>query len=231
MSHKHRFTAILPLTLLVLAVPIEARAGAILFARNLTPDCGDVVEVLGIIREKTFKSVCNLDIQFTVSASGGTRFENVFEKVTNVSGQDWFDYHLELGFDTGANFKINKTPDSLVFGIEPAPTSSAFHTLSRGDNNDSLNWSNGLQRNTSAADYTFTMNIPDFNTALAQGAETECPKSSPAVPVIVGPCYVFTLRQTPSIPEPSTMMLLGSGLVAVWRTARKRRQTTDTHAD
>jgi len=69
------------------------------------------------VNQKAYGSVGYIDMVFSVTDSGATPVtEYQFtEGVSNGSGVDWTDYHLQLGFGTGASFVPSGSGDGLDF--------------------------------------------------------------------------------------------------------------------
>jgi hypothetical protein len=68
------------------------------------------------VHQKAYDAVDYIDMVFIVVDSGLPTTEYVLsEGVHNGTGIDWTDYHLELGFGTGAGFVISPPGDGLDF--------------------------------------------------------------------------------------------------------------------
>ena len=148
-----------------------------------------------------------IDIVFTVldDGSGTTEYE-LREGIDNGTGTDWTDYHVELGFGTGAGFVRSTPGDGLdfdspdfdsLYDFGPFPFGSLTITA------DTIDAVGGIFPNGSFMNFRFPVDVPDGITT-------------------------FTLRQLPTIdflghgvPEPGTLSLAMLGIlalaVATWR--------------
>jgi hypothetical protein len=154
---------------------------------------GGTISVIG----KNFTSIGPIDIVFPLTSSGGTTEYFVSEGITNSTGQTWVGFKIELGFGSGTGFVASTSIDALDFdkpNSDPTPASTAFSTLVHGD--DLISWSNGSIPSGGVMSKSFSIDIPD---SLGVGT--------------------VTLRQTPIIPEPASM--LAGGLVLTM--LRRRR--------
>jgi len=216
---------VLSIWILALEATPSASAGMIYGVTNLTFDCANLtVRADFSIAAKRFgDGICDSDVQFMVSNAAQTNFLAFSETVSNNTSQTWTDFHIRLGFGSGQNFIPSTSQDGLTFPIAPAPTSSGFNNLTR--DSDNLNWDQGSVTNN--VTFGFTTAIPNFNTNMPEQAITPCPAGQQA------PCYTFTLRETPSVPEPASGLLVGVAAIgmllfktpsAVFVTASPRRQ-------
>ncbi|MBI4115718.1 MAG: PEP-CTERM sorting domain-containing protein [Candidatus Omnitrophica bacterium] len=161
------------------------------------------------------------DIIFTVVDSGGVTDQFFIERVLNDTSHTWLDYHFALGFGSGDNFVLSSPDDGLDFDFpdkDPTPSNlvqianvggyddtdtPVFGTLNHMA--DEIWWSGGALAPGEEILFSFSIDVPDFNENMPDFAE-----------YFGG--YTFTLRQLPTttgtvIPEPSTLMLIGLGLI------------------
>jgi hypothetical protein len=187
-------------------------------ATNLTSDCATVaIRADFSIATKTFADgICDSDVQFMVSNTAQTNFLAFSETVRNNTSQEWTDFHIRLGFGSGQNFIPSTSQDGLTFPIAPAPTSSVFKNLTR--DSDNLNWDQGSIANLNNVTFGFTIATPNFNTNMPEQAITPCPAGQQA------PCYTFTLRETPSVPEPASGLLVAVAAIGMLLYFRRRRR-------
>jgi hypothetical protein len=157
-----------------------------------------------------------LDFEFKLENSGGTteyRFTPSFVNI-NFTGLNWTQFSFELGFGTGAGFVRSGALDGLDFDTphgDPSAFSPMFGAVDHKE--DSLFFSGGSVGSIKPAAFLFAVDVPD-------GLKTFNPYEMNR----------FTLRITPNgepaatpVPEPGTMMLLGTGIAALVGRSRKRR--------
>jgi hypothetical protein len=157
-----------------------------------------------------------LDFEFKLENSGGTteyRFTPSFVNI-NFSGLTWTQFSFELGFGTGAGFVRSGALDGLDFDT-PHGDPSAFSPMFPGveHKEDALFFSGGSVGSIKPAAFLFAIDVPD-------GLKAFNPYDMNR----------FTLRITPNgapdptpVPEPGTMMLIGTGIAALVAKNRKRR--------
>jgi hypothetical protein len=151
--------------------------------------------------QKTFtSSTTPIDIVFNVNNSQGITEYLLAEGVFNGTGVAWNDYHVQLGFGTGAGFTLANPAFGLQFDNTPPPSSVNFTSTAFAA--QKLDFSNGLVPANSGASLTYTIDVPDSATAGS---------------------YQFTLRQFPSVPEPGTFVLAALGIAGL-ATCRWRRR-------
>jgi PEP-CTERM motif len=152
--------------------------------------------------QKTFTSstLTPIDIVFNVNNSQGVTEYLLAEGVFNGTGAKWNDYHVQLGFGTGAGFTLANPAFGLQFDSTPPPSSVNFPTTALAP--QKLDFSGGVVLANSGASLSYTIDVPDSATAGS---------------------YQFTLRQFPSVvPEPGTFVLAAIGLVGLGLAVRTR---------
>jgi len=147
-------------------------------------------------------------VEFATNNSGGTTEYLFTQNFVNNTGQVWTGFVFELGYGLGAGFTPSGAADGLDFdwpNADPTPTASLFSLLSH--QSDRIEWSGGSVPSVGVLTLTFAIDVPDSLAAFNPSQVNR-----------------FTLRQTPivatqSVPEPSSLLLLGSGLLALvsWR--------------
>lgn len=152
--------------------------------------------------QKTFTSpTVPIDIVFNVTASQGITEYLIAEGVFNASGVAWNDYHVQLGFGTGANFVLANPSLGLSFDATPAPSSVDLPVTALTA--QELGYSGGLIPTNSGLSLSFTIDVPDIN---REG-------------------FTFTLRQYPSlVPEPASLVLAGFGVIGLGIALLRRRR-------
>jgi hypothetical protein len=159
-----------------------------------------------------------IDFEFKLENSGGTTEYSFTPSFVNINftGLTWTQFSFELGFGTGAGFVRSGGLDGLDFDTphgDPSAFSPMFPTVEHKE--DSLFFSGGSVGSIKPAAFFFAIDVPD-------GLKAFNPYDMNR----------FTLRITPNgtpapdatpVPEPGTMMLLGSGIAALVAKSRKRR--------
>lgn len=154
--------------------------------------------------QKTFTSpTVPIDIVFNVTLSGGTTEYLIAEGIFNASGVPWNDFHVQLGFGTGANFVLANPSLGLSFDGTPPPSSADLPITALTA--QELGYSGGFIPNNSGMSLSFTIDVPDI--AGRDGT------------------YQFTMREYPSLasPEPTSIVLAGFGAIALGLALLRRR--------
>lgn len=202
---------ILVLAAMLFGAMTEVRGGTIT-AGQLIAGCGITTTPINpAVLGKSFNSICSMDIVFTVTNNGALGQVAFRETVANISGQTWTDFHMQLGFGFGSQFTPVPGNCGVGFTTVPMPTSGSFNL--RGVSSSSIDWGGGrpVPTGTSAV-FGFSINVEDLSPCIPVGSRL--PNG-----------YVFTLRETPTIPEPTTMFLLGTGLAGIAIKLRKRARS------
>jgi hypothetical protein len=179
---------------------------------------GNVIAV-----SKVFRTLDPINITYVVTNSGGTTEYLFSDTVFNQTGQDWADYHIQLGFTVTVTTRVDGELPVEIFlpsgdpldldtpTKDPPPTARRFGMNVFGGlthESNEISWSMGTLPAGGSANFTFSIDVPD----LAEGIPT-------GFNDLTG--YAFTLRQQPTIPEPSTLLLLGSGLLGITAFGRR----------
>ena len=156
---------------------------------------------------KTFTQLTPIDMSFHVNDSGGFTSYLFDEDVTNNTGVNWTDFHFELGFGTGNNFVQSSA--LLVFDPTNPAGSDSFLNGVQGDY--TVDWTNGGIANGATGIFEVQIIVPDTALALPPGY------------VLGQNQYDFTLRQYPTVPEASSIALVGCAIAVLGFAARRRR--------
>jgi hypothetical protein len=149
---------------------------------------------------KRFDNVGYIDIVFDVSDTNGVTEYLFTESVDNNTFVNWSRYIMQLGFETGDNFRPSAPGDGLSFDapeFNTSPTSTVFATVVTSE--DVLVFENGIH-DLAQQVYTFRIDVPD-------GIRS------------------FTIRQTPvAVPEPGTLLLAAVAAVGMLPIVRRARR-------
>lgn len=156
-----------------------------------------------------------LDFEFKLENSGGTTEYRFTPSFINLSPQTtWTNFYFELGFGTGAGFVRSGALDGLDFDTphgDPAAFSPFFPVVEHQE--DTIAFRGGSIGFVKPAAFLFAVDLPDNLKSFNPYDLNR-----------------FTLRITPNgapdptpVPEPGTMMLIGTGVAALVAKSRKRR--------
>jgi hypothetical protein len=137
------------------------------------------------VNQKDYDNAAFIDMVFTVADSAsGTTTEYIFtEGVNNGTGVPWTDYHIELGFGTGAGFVRSGPGDGLDFDAPDYNSPydfSPFATLTIAE--DTIDAVDGLVPAGAFNVFAFPIDVPDGITefTIRQYPTTEPVPATPA---------------------------------------------------
>ncbi|CAM3832268.1 hypothetical protein [Rheinheimera salexigens] len=164
-----------------------------------------------IFLDKQMNAIAPCDLEFTLFGTSSFVVDNLLfsERVFNDSGIAWGDYHLILGIGFGIDFEESDNNDSRHFRRESGmlPSNSDFAQILLDPSDlapDSLDFGGGTGVDFGA--YT------EFNFALAGLFDSDGDGE-----------ITFTIRQIPTISEPSTVSLLGFSVIGLLLLNLKRK--------
>ncbi len=115
------------------------------------------------VNQKAYDTVGYIDMVFQVSDVGVPATEYVLnEGVANSTGEDWSDYHLELGFGTGAGFYPSTAGDGLDFDspdYDSPYTFAPFTSITFGE--DTMDAIGGIVPSGSFYVFSFPIDVPE----------------------------------------------------------------------
>lgn len=114
------------------------------------------------VNQKAYDTVGYIDMVFTVVDEGGVSEYIFTEGVHNGTSEPWTDYHLELGFGTGASFVTSPPGDGLDFDSpdQNSPFDFApFTSLVIGE--DTVDAEGGIFPIGNFHVFTFPIDVPD----------------------------------------------------------------------
>jgi hypothetical protein len=169
-----------------------------------TTDNNDNATAFGgnlLVAGKVIDSGVPIDIVLNTADTDGTTEYYVAEGVTNNTGSPILGYQFQLGFGSALSFVPSIVGDGLDFDTpdkDPVPTSGQFASLVHDQ--DLLNFFNGIIGDGLTDAITLSIDVPD----------------------LIGD--QFTLRQTALVPEPGTLSLTVTALLALTVLGVRRRR-------
>jgi hypothetical protein len=178
---------------------------------------------------KQFNQNGSIDIVFAAINTNPSGTTEYFfgEKVFNNTGIAWSGYTFELGFTSGGQF-VPSTTAKVTFdapGFDPTPvsvigpTATPLFSVTSQTANTIVFGGGLLAPGATPAQFGFSIDLGN----IAQGNLPADLQLFGNTGNFVG--YLFTLRQTPDpVPEPGTLLLIGSGLAGIGVGARRRNR-------
>ncbi len=115
------------------------------------------------VNQKAYDTVGYIDMVFEVTDVGAPATEYVLnEGVANSTGDDWTDYHLELGFGTGAGFVPSAAGDGLDFDspdLDSPYSFGPFTSISFGE--DTMDAMGGTIFSGGFYNFSFPIDVPE----------------------------------------------------------------------
>ena len=159
------------------------------------------------VTQKHYIGIGPVDLEFSVTNTGGTTEYLFKEGVFNDTGLNWGSYHIELGFGHGVGFVGSASGDGLDFD---APSYNSPFNFNGGSSffpsvsvtEDDVFATGGVMPDLTFAGYFyFTVDVPDGISS-------------------------FTVRQSPipvGVPEPGSMVILTFGVAGLVMKRKHRK--------
>lgn len=158
-----------------------------------------------LVTQKNYIGIGPVDLEFTVTPTGGTTEYVINEGVANNTGIPWTGYRLELGHGVMSSFVISPSGDNLDFDAPSFNSGTTFATFFPVwiETEDVIQAAGGVFPNGgfSLPLFRFSVDVPDGITS-------------------------FTIRQIPiaAVPEPSAAIVIAIGALTARLASRPRRR-------